>query len=224
MFNKIKNYISDICFDFLNNTSSEGNAVVSTLKSKIAILLSTLVGLFILTKFYQSLLFIILISLMLYVAFEFIRVNNNKIIDKNKIMLLYFYILLPFIFIFKIKDKIGFNFLFWFLSYIVCLKFINCYLKNLFEKEQSKILLLLFTSVFSIFYGFIFSFILKIGLVKFVAINLLILVLNQYENIWLNSFKNELNINNIDTPILSNIDGFILSGLLINILNTCCIL
>ena len=218
MFSKIKDYFKNFNLNFLNNINYGDNTILSTLKNKVIILFSNLIGLFILTRFYQNLFCIGMVALMLYASFEFMRANNNKIINKDKTTLLYFYILLPFVFIFEINNKFGYNFLFWFLSYIVCLKFVNGYIKSLFEKEQSKILLILLTSIFSIFYGFIFSFILKIGLIKFIAINLLILVLNQYENTWLKNFRNELNIDNKITPILSNIDGFILSGLLINVL------
>lgn len=218
MFNNLKNFFGNILsFNFLKRINVEDNIIFSTLKNKITMLVSLLIGLFIIVKFFQNLFLIGLFILMLYAAFEFIRKNNSVILDKNKSTLLYFYILLPFIFTFEINNKFGIGFLFWFLSYIICLKFVNIYVKSIFEREQSKIVLLLLTSIFSIFYGLIFSFILKIGIIKFISINLLILVLNYYEGVWLKNFKNELNINSISTPILFNLDGFILSGLLINL-------
>ena len=218
MFSSLKEFFSNIfSFNFLSKINVEDSVVLSTLKNKITMLISLLFGIFIITRFFQNIFLISLFILILYAAFEFIRNNNGVILDKNKTTLLYFYILLPFIFTFEINNKFGHNFLFWFLSYIICLKFVNIYVKSIFEKEQSKIVLLLLTSVFSIFYGLIFGFILKIGIIKFVSINLLILVLNYYESVWLKNFKNELNINGTTTPILCNIDGFILSGLLINL-------
>lgn len=218
MFNNLRNFFKNIFnFNFLSRINLRDSMVLSTLKNKITMLVSLLIGLFVITKFFQNIFLIGLFILMLYATFEFIRKNNSVILDKNKTTLLYFYILFPFIFIFEINNKFGSSFLFWFLSYIICLKFVDIYVKSIFEKEQSKIVLLLLTSIFSIFYGLIFDFILKIGTIKFISINLLILVLNYYENIWLRNFKNDLNINSETTPILSNLNGFILSGLLINL-------
>lgn len=219
MLNKIKNYIKDfISFNFLDNIDVEDSALISTLKNKLTLLFSILIALFFLTKFFHGLFFIGSIALTLYATFEFIRTSHNVVLSKDRLTLLYFYILLPIIFVFEINNKFGSNFLFWFLSYIVCLKFVNTYVKNLFDKEQSKTLLLLLTSMFSIFYGFIFSFVLKIGMIKLISVNLLILIVNYYESIWLKNFKEDLNINTIMTPVLANIDGFIFSGLLLNVL------
>ena len=165
MFNGLKNFLKNIfSFNFLNRLDVEDNLLLSTLKNKITMLVSLLVGLFVLTRFFQNIFLISLFVLILYSTFEFIRTNNGVILDKNKSTLLYFYILLPFVFVFEINNKFGCSFLFWFLSYVICLKFVNVYIKSTFEKEQSRLVLLLLTSVFSIFYGLIFGFILKIGL------------------------------------------------------------
>lgn len=234
---KIKNFFSFLC-GLVDDVFRKITPVLRNFRYKILLTIFGLFVFFVATCVSQNLFVVGMFILMLYASFEFFNVLEQNS-EKNLKLLGYFYILIPFLSIFIINSKMGYTSLFWFVSFIILNKIIEYIAdetsKNIKEieanfgnentedmvvrKNSSMFLMIFYKMIFVAIFSLIFSFIIKKPIIKFLGMNLLLTIIMFFEGKFFSNFKNKIDNSGKNFLILSRLDGFVLTGLFVNIIN-----